>query len=163
MADVVDPATRSRMMSGIRGKNTRPEMTVRRLLHTSGFRYRLHAKDLPGKPDIVLPKYRVVIFVHGCFWHGHHCHLFKVPQTRMGFWMTKINGNIRRDAVAMHKLLDAGWRVAIVWECALKGWQRELLDAQFDGLRKWLVGGATQLIEVEGHSSASALPTSPTL
>jgi DNA mismatch endonuclease, patch repair protein len=97
MADIVPKAKRSEMMAGIRGKNTRPEMLVRRALHAHGYRFRLHRKDLPGKPDIVLPKYRAVIFVHGCFWHGHDCHLFKWPKTREDFWIQKIKNNQERD------------------------------------------------------------------
>ena len=93
MADVVDRKTRSRMMSGIRGKNTRPELLIRKGLHARGFRFRLHDKRLPGKPDLVLPKYSAVIFVHGCFWHGHDCHLFKWPQSRREFWRKKITRN----------------------------------------------------------------------
>ncbi|GAA0868627.1 very short patch repair endonuclease [Brevundimonas basaltis] len=121
MADVVDAATRSRMMSGIRGKNTKPELLIRKALHARGFRYRLHCKDLPGNPDLCLPKYRAVIFVHGCFWHGHDCHLFKWPKTRPEFWREKIGRNREVDAAAMARLQDAGWRVAVVWECSIKG------------------------------------------
>src|SRR5690606_16975078 len=96
-ADIVSPKTRSRMMSGIRGKNTRPELILRSALHRKGFRFRLHRKDLPGRPDMIFPQYRAVLFVHGCFWHGHNCHLFKWPSTREEFWREKIAGNIKRD------------------------------------------------------------------
>jgi len=111
---------RSRMMSGIRGRNTKPEWTVRRALHARGFRYRLHARDLPGHPDIVLPRHQSVIFVHGCFWHGHDCPLFRWPKTRPEFWRTKIDRNRANDAKQQAELQSAGWRVAIVWECALR-------------------------------------------
>jgi len=121
MADVVDAATRSRMMSGIRGRNTKPEILVRSLLHREGFRFRLHVRELPGKPDIVLPKYRAVIFVHGCFWHGHDCPLYRLPGTRPDFWRNKIDRNRASDRRAREALLAAGWRVAVVWECALRG------------------------------------------
>jgi DNA mismatch endonuclease (patch repair protein) len=121
MADIVDAATRSRMMSGIRGKDTAPEMQVRRFLHEQGFRYRLHRKDLPGVPDIVLPKYHAVIFVHGCFWHGHDCKYFKPPATRSEFWASKIARNRQNDKKSKEALLQGGWRVAIIWECALRG------------------------------------------
>lgn len=108
-------------MSGIRGRNTKPEILVRRLLHREGFRFRLHARDLPGRPDIVLPRYRAVIFVHGCFWHGHDCPLYRLPGTRPDFWQDKIDRNRASDRRARDALLAAGWRVAVVWECALRG------------------------------------------
>lgn len=120
MTDIVDAATRSRMMSGIRDKNTRPEITVRQALHKAGFRFRLHRKDLPGKPDIVLPKYHTVIFVHGCFWHGHDCRYFKVPKTRTDFWMGKIKSNIDRDKRHVAALKSLGWHVMTVWECEIR-------------------------------------------
>jgi len=121
MADVVDKATRSRMMAGIRGKDTRPEMTIRRGLHRSGFRFRLHDRGLAGKPDLVLPKWRAVIFVHGCFWHRHNgCRNASTPATRPEFWAAKFSSNVHRDRRAMDALQRAGWRVATVWECAIR-------------------------------------------
>lgn len=144
MADVVDPATRSRMMSGIRGKNTRPELLIRKALHARGFRYRLHC-DLPGKPDICLPKHRAVILVHGCFWHGHGCHLFKWPKTRPEFWRAKIDRNVEVDKAALVRLHGADWRVAVVWECALKGRERINLAEVVDRLSSWLEGETPQL------------------
>lgn len=121
MADVVDPATRSRMMSGIHARDTKPEILVRKYLHAHGFRYRIAPTGLPGKPDIVLPKYRTVVFVHGCFWHGHAgCRFFVWPKTRAGFWKAKIGANRARDARVVDALLLAGWRVGIFWECATK-------------------------------------------
>lgn len=119
MVDVVDAATRSRMMSGIRGKNTKPEMIVRRALHKAGFRYRLHDKKLPGKPDIALPKYKTVIFVHGCFWHGHMCSKFRWPKTREAWWREKIEGNMKRDEINVSGLHNLGWDVIKIWECEL--------------------------------------------
>lgn len=139
MADVVDPATRSRMMSGIRGKDTKPELMIRKALHARGFRYRLHC-DLPGKPDICLPKRRAVIFVHGCFWHGHDCHLFKWPKTRPEFWEAKIKRNREVDAASTAALLAAGWRVGAIWECALKGRDRLPLETVLDECESWLTG-----------------------
>jgi len=141
MVDIVDAATRSRMMSGIRGRNTKPEILIRSQLHRRGFRFRLDARDLAGRPDIVLPRYRAVIFVHGCFWHGHDCHLFKWPQTRPEFWRDKIGRNRANDAKAQAALLDAGWRVATVWECALRGANRDI-DGVLQRLIDWLHGDA---------------------
>jgi len=145
MADVVDPATRSRMMSGIRGKNTRPELLIRKALHARGFRYRIHCKDLPGNPDLCFTKYRAVIFVHGCFWHGHGCHLFKWPTTRPEFWRTKIDRNREVDAKAMAELAAAGWRVATVWECALKGREKIGLASVSGQLSDWLTSDLARL------------------
>jgi DNA mismatch endonuclease (patch repair protein) len=121
MTDIVPPLVRSRMMSGIRAKNTKPELVIRKALHKLGFRYRLHAKHLPGKPDLVLPKYKAIIFIHGCFWHGHNCHLFRWPATRPEFWREKISRNQKNDVLTEEKLLDNGWRVCKVWECAIRG------------------------------------------
>lgn len=121
MTDIVDAVTRSRMMSGIRGKHTQPEMAVRRYLHLSGYRFRLHKKDLPGRPDLVLPKFKLVIFVHGCFWHRHAgCFYATNPAARKEFWRSKLEGNAERDAMNVALLLALGWRVMIVWECGLK-------------------------------------------
>ena len=107
-------------MSGIRGKNTKPELLVRRALHTRGLRYRIHARELPGKPDLVFPRHRAVLFVHGCFWHGHDCVLFRLPSTRPEFLQNKIDTNRRNDVRASDALVAAGWRVGTVWECALR-------------------------------------------
>jgi DNA mismatch endonuclease, patch repair protein len=121
MADVHNKATRSYNMSQIRSKNTRPEMLVRRFLHIQGFRYSLHNKKLPGKPDIVLPKYKTIIFVHGCFWHGHtNCKYFVVPKTRTKWWLNKIADNKANDEKAVKALRKDGWKVITVWECKLK-------------------------------------------
>jgi len=133
MADVLTAEQRRLNMSHIRGRDTRPEMFIRRGLHARGLRYRLQDRNLPGRPDLVFPKYRAVIFVHGCFWHGHNCSLFRLPATRPEFWTKKINANRIRDARACEDLATLGWRVLIVWECSLKGpsrWSTEkLLDA----------------------------------
>ena len=121
MADLVDAVTRSRMMSGIRAKNTQPELVVRRLLHACGFRFRLHRKDLPGNPDIVLPRYRAVILIQGCFWHRHEdCRYATTPKTRPEFWGPKFSSNIQRDTRNEAKLRQAGWRIGRIWECAIR-------------------------------------------
>lgn len=120
MPDIVDRATRSRMMSGIRGKDTKPELEVRRFLHRLGFRYRLHDKRLPGRPDVVLPRYRTVVFVHGCFWHQHRgCKLATTPGTNAAFWQNKLQGNVTRDQRQQSALTELGWRSLTVWECEI--------------------------------------------
>jgi len=121
VTDVLTRAQRRLNMSRIRGSDTKPEMLVRRALHARGLRFRLHRADLPGRPDLVFPGPRAVIFVHGCFWHGHGCALCKTPATRTEFWTSKIAKNKERDAVAVQQLLEQGWRVMTVWECALRG------------------------------------------
>ena len=141
MADVVDRETRSRMMAGIRGKDTKPELLLRRALHKRGFRYRLHVASLPGKPDMVFPKHYAVIQIHGCFWHCHDCHLFKWPGSRVSFWRTKILRNREKDAETSAALLRAGWRVLTVWECALKGRTRRNTDDVINDVAKWLISG----------------------
>ena len=121
MADVHSKEIRSYNMSRIKGKNTKPEMLVRKFLHANGYRYKLHDKSLPGKPDIVLPKYKTVIFVHGCFWHGHsNCKYYVVPKSRTDWWLNKINGNIANDTKALKALKKEGWEIITIWECNLK-------------------------------------------
>ena len=142
LPDIVSPEVRSRMMAGIRGRDTRPEMQIRKGLHARGWRYRLHAKDLPGRPDLVFPGRRAVIFVNGCFWHGHDCHLFRWPRTREDFWREKIAGNVARDRRASGELSERGWRIAEVWECRLKGREREPLDNVLKKLENFLEGSS---------------------
>ena len=121
MTDIVDRETRSRMMAGIGGRNTLPELVLRRTLHARGLRYRLHVRKLPGTPDLVFPRFRAVCFVHGCFWHRHvGCPYATTPTTRPEFWQAKFDSNVERDRRNRLALLEAGWRVAIVWECALR-------------------------------------------
>jgi DNA mismatch endonuclease (patch repair protein) len=132
MSDVHSKQVRSYNMSRIKGKDTKPEILVRRFLFSNGFRYRLHDKRLPGKPDLVLPKYKVVVFIHGCYWHGHNgCKYFVVPKTRTQWWLDKITGNQSRDSVHTAALRELGWRVIIVWECELK---KDTKDQTFDKL-----------------------------
>lgn len=121
MTDIVSPETRSRMMSGIRSKNTHPEIIVRKWLHSQGYRFRLHRKDLPGKPDIILSKYHTVIFVHGCFWHQHpQCRYAVVPASRTTWWLEKFRQNRERDTLAARQLKEMGWHVITIWECEVK-------------------------------------------
>lgn len=129
-------------MSGIRGRDTKPEFIVRRGLHARGFRFRLHDRRLPGSPDLVLPRYRAVIFVHGCFWHGHDCYLFRLPGTRREFWQAKIEGNVLRDARTEAALLATGWRVMSVWECAFRGRDRLPEGEALDTVAEWLKSDA---------------------
>lgn len=112
-------------MAGIRGKDTKPELLLRKGLHALGWRYRLHGRGLPGKPDMVFPGRRALVFANGCFWHGHDCHLFRWPKSRQEFWRAKISGNIARDLRNREALLADGWRIAEVWECQLKGRERQ--------------------------------------
>lgn len=138
LADVHDKATRSRNMAAIRGTDTKPERIIRRGLHGLGFRFRLHDRKLPGRPDLVFPKHHAVVFVNGCFWHGHDCPLFVWPRTREEFWREKINGNVERDRRNLAALSGSGWRTAIVWECALKGKGRLDAGDVIDTLARWL-------------------------
>ena len=119
MPERVDAVTRSYIMSRVRSKDTSPELAVRSALHRAGIRFRLHGRDLPGTPDLVLPRHRMVVFVHGCFWHGHGCSRARVPQTNTEYWVAKIARNRRRDALASRRLRALGWRVCRVWTCAL--------------------------------------------
>lgn len=131
MTDIHSKETRSYNMSRIRGKNTKPELLVRKFLFSKGYRYRLHDKKLPGKPDIILPKYKTVIFVNGCFWHGHaDCKKAKLPDTRTEWWNEKISRNIANDLKSYDALTIAKWRIITIWQCELKGnWQDQLISA----------------------------------
>ena len=139
-------------MAGIRGKDTRPELQIRKALHRAGFRFRLHVKDLPGKPDIVLPRYHVAIFVHGCFWHGHDCHLFKWPKSRVNFWRTKLVRNRGNDEKNLTALRRAGWRVLVIWECALKGKERLKEESLAKRILGWLAG-RSRFSDVRGEAT----------
>jgi DNA mismatch endonuclease (patch repair protein) len=138
MPDIVSPEARGRIMARIRGTNTKPELTLRRNLHALGFRFRLHDRRLPGKPDIVFPRYRAVLFAHGCFWHGHDCHLHRLPSTRTEFWATKIERNRLRDARVADTIEGLGWRQGIVWECSMRGRSRLDLGDVIAECATWL-------------------------
>jgi DNA mismatch endonuclease (patch repair protein) len=141
MVDIVDAATRSRMMSGIRGANTRPETFLRKALHRAGFRYRLHASKLPGRPDIVLASRRAAIFVHGCFWHRHHgCHWCTTPASNVDFWTSKFERNVERDRQAIDTLQELSWRTAVVWECGLRKPYAATTTVQ---LEEWIRSGTS--------------------
>lgn len=150
MPDIVSVETRSRMMSGIRSRNTKPELLLRRGLHALGFRFRLHASNLPGHPDLVFPRWHAVLFAHGCFWHGHDCHLFRWPSTREGFWRTKIERNRAVDLRTETDLVTAHWRQGVVWECALKGREKLPVDEVITACAKWLRSDAPRL-EIRGR------------
>lgn len=151
MPDTVTPETRSRIMAAIRGTDTRPELRLRRALHRLGFRYRLHDRRLPGTPDLVLPRRRAVVLVHGCFWHRHPgCRSASTPATREAFWTDKFAATVARDARTLAALRAAGWRVAVVWECALKG---DAAAATVDAVAAWLrseTDGATLELPAPG-------------
>jgi DNA mismatch endonuclease (patch repair protein) len=156
MPDIVSPLVRSRMMSGIRARDTKPEINLRKRLFAAGFRYRTNVRSIPGCPDIVLPKHYCVIFVHGCFWHGHECTLFRWPGTRQEFWREKISGNRERDERNLERLTALGWRVAVVYECAIRGRKCPGIDAVADRLINWITSSSKQLIITgnEGNTSA---------
>lgn len=126
MSDVLTKEQRHRCMSNVRSKNTKPEIMVRKFLFSNGYRYRVNRKDLPGKPDIVLPKYKTVVFINGCFWHGHeNCKYATIPVSNHEFWLSKINGNIERDKLTREKLSRMGWKIVDIWQCQLKSHERE--------------------------------------
>lgn len=133
MVDVVSSLKRSQKMAGIKSKNTKPELLVRQALHRRGFRFRLHKRELPGRPDIVLPRYKTAIFVNGCFWHGHDCRYFKLPATNTEFWREKIKANQERDELKTKQLIELGYKVISVWECQSKA-GKVSFDALIDKL-----------------------------
>jgi len=157
VTDIVSKAVRSRMMAGIRAKDTKPERVLRTLLHRAGFRYRLHGRQLPGRPDIVLARHRTVIFVHGCFWHRHSgCRFAYSPVSNSAFWRKKFAANLKRDQLAQHRLLAEGWRVLVVWECAIRDATRDPAPL-IDRITTWIgTTGNRQDIPQLGRSHASA-------
>lgn len=150
--DVHSPEVRSHNMSRIRGRDTKPEMLIRRGLHRRGLRYQLHRRDLPGRPDLVFNSRRCAIFVHGCFWHGHGCRMFRLPGTRTDFWRGKIDANRARDERATDALGAGGWRRLIVWECALRG-PAKLAEAELLDACEGFVRGDAPSLELEGRWS----------
>lgn len=144
MTDVLTPEQRRLVMSRIRGKDTKPELILRRGLHAAGFRYRIHARELPGRPDLVLPRYRAVIFVNGCFWHGHDCPMFRLPETRREFWATKISANRERDRRQKVELSEDGWRCLVVWECSMRGKARHPVADVISACARFLKSHAMQ-------------------
>ena len=143
MADIVDKQTRSRMMSGIRSRNTRPEMLIRRGLHALGFRYRLHDRKLPGKPDLVLRKHRAAIMINGCFWHAHNCSLFKLPGTRRDWWKRKFARTRQRDQEVLSGLEECGFRVLRIWECSFRGPNSQTVEDVVSFTAEWLESGGS--------------------
>lgn len=143
MTDVHSKAVRSKNMAAIKGRNTKPELSVRKALHNAGFRYRLHVTSLPGKPDLVFPRYKAVIFVQGCFWHQHQCAMFHWPKTRTEWWRQKISINRKHDEEVQDKLRELGWRVMLVWECALKGKHKVSLQQLTLDIAHWLRHGGS--------------------
>ena len=151
MTDIVNEETRSRMMSGIRGRDTKPEKKLRKALHARGLRYRLHAGDIYGRPDLVFPKFRAVVFVHGCFWHRHMgCRYTTTPATRTDFWMSKFAANVQRDKDVRRYLASNAWRVAIVWECALR--KPDLVPTAAETVIQWL-NSERSLLELSAGSN----------
>jgi DNA mismatch endonuclease (patch repair protein) len=140
-------AERSRNMSKIRSVDTKPELVIRKRLFADGFRYRLHDKKLPGKPDIVLKKYRAAVFINGCFWHGHEgCKYSRIPETHADFWAEKIGRNKERDTKERQALADAGWRVLVIWTCALRN--KAAVESTYDALKEWLTEDSSNFAEI---------------
>jgi len=137
-------------MAAVRSRDTKPEMMIRKALHASGLRFRLNVRDLPGKPDIVLPRHRAVVFVHGCFWHRHECDLFRWPESRPEFWRDKLNTNAARDMTSAEALEKAGWRQAVIWECALKGRKKRDFQDTMQRLIAW-IRSDEQAITIRGE------------
>jgi DNA mismatch endonuclease (patch repair protein) len=152
MTDVLTPEQRQRNMSVIRGRDTAPELLVRRGLHARGLRFRLHDRQLPGRPDLVLARYRTVVFVHGCFWHAHGCRLSKMPTTRQEFWRKKLEENVARDHKSITILQARGWRVLVIWECALRGPLRLEESEMFGRAESYIRNGKLSLFEIASET-----------
>ncbi len=150
MADTVSREQRARMMSAIRGKDTRPELIVRKALYHRGFRYRLHRSDLAGKPDLTFPKHKAVIFINGCFWHQHNCEMFKWPKSNEEFWREKLVKNRLRDQQNHHLLSLGGWKIFAIWECSIRGRSNDDINRMLDDVSDWLLCGAENLSSIPG-------------
>ena len=149
MADSVSKAKRSDIMARVGSKDTKPELLIRRGLHARGFRFRLHDRKLPGKPDMVFPRYRSVIHVNGCFWHGHSCRLYRFPKTNRVYWREKIRRNIERDSANVESLRAGGWRILKIWECCVKGKARQPVEKVLSSASEWLLS-ETPVCEISG-------------
>lgn len=152
MSDIVSKEKRSQMMAGIKSKNTKPELQIREMLFSNGFRYRLHLKNIPGKPDLVLKKHNVVIFINGCFWHMHNCSLFKMPSTREEFWKNKLLYNKQNDVNNIKLLKQNNWRIIIIWECSLKGKYKLTPEQLFNKISKFIYGNQ-KTIQIRGKAN----------
>lgn len=150
MTDSVSPEKRSDVMSRVGSKDTKPELQIRSGLHALGFRYRLHVRDLPGKPDLVFPRFKSVIMINGCFWHGHSCELYRFPKSNTKYWSEKIRRNVERDAFNIKCIIDAGWRILIIWECAIKRKARLPMEKVLDIASDWLLSDKPNC-EIAGH------------
>lgn len=155
MADVLTPEQRRLNMSRIRSKDTKPEMLIRRGLHARGLRYRLQDQSLPGRPDLVFPRYHTAVFIHGCFWHAHGCALSKLPATRQDFWRAKLTANALRDRKAVDALQAVGWRVLVIWECALRGSSRQRESVVLERAAKFIQDSDLDLLEIAAAGALS--------
>ena len=153
MVDIFNPEKRSQIMASISAKDTKPEIKIRHALHRRGFRYRLHAKSLPGKPDLVFKKFNAVVFVNGCFWHGHNCPLFRMPSSNRSYWTQKIDANRKRDTKNNKQLLDLNWRILTIWECSMKGSDKLDFDLLILLVENWLMGDS-RTMEIRGRTEA---------
>ncbi|MCZ8030822.1 MAG: very short patch repair endonuclease [Rubrivivax sp.] len=156
MTDVLTAAQRQLNMSRIRGRDTKPEMLVRQGLHARGLRYRLHDRKLPGRPDLVFAQYQAAVFVHGCFWHAHGCALSKLPATRQDFWKQKLEGNAARDRRAIDALQAAGWRVLVIWECALRGVAEAQRNIALDAALRYIRTESKGMLELQSGTDKAA-------
>jgi DNA mismatch endonuclease (patch repair protein) len=150
MSDVLTSGQRRLNMSRIKGRDTKPELLIRRGLHERGLRYRLHVRSMPGTPDLVFPRFRTVVFINGCFWHQHGCKFSKLPVTRVDFWRKKFEGNVARDNAAIKSILSSRWRVIVVWECAMRGRPQDAQTEMLDSLALSIRSGSSGLLEIIG-------------